>query len=417
MTTAELIKKREEERNMPIQRTAPDLSSMVAKIKPTDVTIQRVNNDVANMSAAKNTAQEKSINRQIDAGNTPVTSAAAMDALKKAPEPISLYEIGKSNASTGIADAEKRVNTPSPINTKEMEEFRNQVIGVRDFGVETPEQAAARERRDYIKQGLTGLTEGLSSLANLYYTTKWAPNQKMVSQMPLLQQRLYRERIERDKRLDQFRAWQRAKADKDADRAYQNALFDKKQEAANKAAALKHNRDLLLAEIKNQLELGKIDKKKAADLELQAAKAKSAQDLEKIKFGYGVALKKTTSASDDKVVDSAIGSDGNIYTRNSKLTDNEAMQIVQSSVPDDEFQSFVTKEQTGDDLDGNPIYKTKIDWRAAAAYALQKGYVTPEELEQMGFKKGKSKSKGKEGGFSYGKGSNQNNQPKGYSFK
>lgn len=376
MTTAELIKKRVEEKNKP---------SVVQ--------------------------QSDALNQQVNAAYESKSAPTETNTLAGNPNGISLYEVGKANASTGIANAENSEKNPSPINTKEMEDFRNQVIGVRDFGVETPEQAAARERRDYIKQGLTGLTEGLSSLANLYYTTKWAPNQKIVSQMPVLQQQLYRERLERDKKLENFRAWQRAKADKDADRAYQDALFDKKQESANKAADLKHKRDVFLAEIKNQLELGKIDKKKAADLELQAAKSKSAQDLEKIKFGYDVALKKTSSAADDKVVDSAIGSDGNIYTRNSKLTDNEAMQIVQSSVPDNEFQSFVTKEQTGNDLDGNPIYKTKTDWRAAAAYALQKGYVTPEVLEQMGFKKGRTSRNNKKSidGFS---GEKQNSNKK-----
>ena len=220
MTTAELIKKREEEKNL--QATQPSFSSMVVKPDPTNVTIP-VDNSV-NREYARNTAQEKSVNRQIEAGNTPETSDAALDALKKVPEQISLYEVGKANAATGIANAENSVKNPSPINTKEMEDFRNQIIGVRDFGVETPEQAERRERNAFIKQGLTGLTEGLSSLANLYYTTKWAPNQKMTSQMPALQQRLYRERLERDKKLENFRAWMRAKAEKDADRAYQEKV-------------------------------------------------------------------------------------------------------------------------------------------------------------------------------------------------
>lgn len=189
MTTAELIKKREEEKNKP---------------------------SVAQQSDA--------LKQQVNAAYESKSAPTETNTLAGNPNGISLYEVGKANAATGIANAENSVKNPSPINTKEMEDFRNQVIGVRDFGVETPEQAAARERRDYIKQGLTGLTEGLSSLANLYYTTKWAPNQKMVSQMPVLQQQLYRERLERDKKLENFRAWQRAKADKDADRAYQEKL-------------------------------------------------------------------------------------------------------------------------------------------------------------------------------------------------
>lgn len=359
MTTAELIKKREEEKNKP---------------------------SVAQQSDA--------LKQQVNAAYESKSAPTETNTLAGNPNGISLYEIGKANASTGIANAENSVKNPSPINTKEMEDFRNQVIGVRDFGVETPEQAAARERRDYIKQGLTGLTEGLSSLANLYYTTKWAPNQKIVSQMPVLQQQLYRERLERDKKLDNFRAWQRAKADKDADRAYQDALFDKKQEAANKAADLKHKRDVLLAEIKHQLELGKIDKKKAADLEVLAFKAKNAEDLAKINFGYDVALKKTSSAADDKVVDSVqVGED--VYTRNTRLTDNELRTLAKYNQHPEEY----TKVEGGDALLGIQGKET-FDWKSAAINAINSGNVPTEVLEQMGFKKG---SKKKIEGFSGGK--------------
>lgn len=387
MTTAELIKKREEEKNL--QVTQPSFSSMVVKPDPTNVTIP-VDNSV-NREYARNTAQEKSVNRQIEAGNAPETSDAALDALKKAPEleRVSLYEVGKANAATGIANDENSVKNPSPINTKEMEDFRNQVIGVRDFGLETPDQAERRERNAFIKQGLTGLTEGLSSLANLYYTTKWAPNQKMVSQMPALQQRLYRERLERDKKLENFRAWQRAKADKKEERAYQEALFDKKQEAANKAADLKHKRDVLLAEIKHQLELGKIDKKKAADLEVLAFKAKNAEDLAKINFGYDVALKKTSSAADDKVVDS-IQVGENVYTRNTRLTDNELRTLAKYNQHPEEY----TKFEGGDEYLGIPG-KEVFDWKSAAINAINSGNVPTEVLEQMGFKKGKTSKKGK----------------------
>lgn len=158
---------------------------------------------------------------------------AAMIA-KGAPEPVaskpeeqkvSLYEIGKQNAgASNIAKAESIMKNPSPITSPEYEKFREQVIGAQQFGVETPEQAAARERRDFIKQGLTGFTEGLSALANLYYTTKGAPSQKLTSQMPELSKRLYAERLARDKKLENFRAWQRAKAEKDEERAYQEKV-------------------------------------------------------------------------------------------------------------------------------------------------------------------------------------------------
>lgn len=130
-----------------------------------------------------------------------------------------LYDAGIKLGSLGNTEA--ALKGKSPITTPEYERFRNEVIGAQQFGVETEEQRKARERRDFIKQGLTGFTEGLSALANLYYTAKGAPSQQLKSNMPELQKRLYQERIDRDKKLENFRAWQRAKAERDEERAYQ----------------------------------------------------------------------------------------------------------------------------------------------------------------------------------------------------
>ena len=405
MTTAELIKKREEEKNL--QATQPSFSSMVVKPDPTNVTIP-VDNSV-NREYARNTAQEKSVNRQIEAGNAPETSDAALDALKKAPEleRVSLYEVGKANASTGIADAENSVKNPSPINTKEMEDFRNQVIGVRDFGLETPEQAAARERRDYIKQGLTGLTEGLSSLANLYYTTKWAPNQKMVSQMPALQQRLYRERLERDKKLENFRAWQRAKADKKEERAYQEALFGKKQEAKAKM-------DAQDAEIKYLRDLGLIDARKAADLEKQKGKADLDKELEGIRQKNRVALASMNNkAAMDRVnagragganatIRVPIGGDGEYAEyRKNDLTNPIVISQIYNSLPDeyrvkgkDKVWNSETKSMEHP-YDENPSTQKMQE---AIGKALSDGYLTEMAPEiQVGGDKKKTGKKSIDG--------------------
>ncbi len=208
MTTAELIKKREEEKNKPLQET------VVPAFKPTEG---------MNMAEARM------------AGNG-VEPTDVVDAPSAKPEnAVSLYDDGVKLGNLG--NTEKTLKGQTPITTPEYEKFRNEVVGAQQFGVETPEQAAARERRDFIKQGLTGFTEGLSALANLYYTTKGAPNQKQVSQMPELSKRLYSERLERDKKLENFRAWQRAKAEKDADRAYQDDLRAKLWEREDKKAA------------------------------------------------------------------------------------------------------------------------------------------------------------------------------------
>lgn len=238
MTTAELLKQREEERNKPLQPNSPSLASMTVKPDP---------NNIEGMKAGMSNAERgelvkdyhyaKETERNLAANEAKPdavkVSEAGKEALMERPkEGVSLYDIGKSfqgSANKAMANA----NT-SPLKTPEYDEFRKQVIGEKHFGVESEEDAAKRERRDYIRQGLTGLTEGLSALANLYYTTKWAPNQKQVSQMPALQQRLYQERLERDKKLENFRNWQRGQAEKDADRAFQERLFSKRQEAEAK---------------------------------------------------------------------------------------------------------------------------------------------------------------------------------------
>lgn len=198
MTTADLIKKREEEKNNPqLNATSP----LVGAPKPAE---------------GVNMAEARML------GNTPQVDVTTTKPNLNTP----LYDAGVSLANVAKDAA---INKSTTITSPEYEKFRNEVIGAQQFGVETEEQKKARERRDFIKQGLTGFTDGLTALANLYYTTKWAPNQKQTYQLPALQQQLYKERLERDKKLENFRAWQRAKAEKDADRAYQEGVRKEQQ--------------------------------------------------------------------------------------------------------------------------------------------------------------------------------------------
>lgn len=258
MKTADLLKKREEEKNNPQPSVTPTIAP-----KPVEG---------ANMAEARMLG---------NGADVPVVKSPDLN--------TPLYDAGVTLGDVA-KDAIINKTKNSPITTPEYEKFRNELIGAQQFGVETEEQKKARERRDFIKQGLTGFTDGLSALANLYYTTKWAPNQKQTYQLPALQQQLYRERLERDKKLENFRAWQRAKAEKDADRAYQEDLFDKKQEAAQKAVDKKAKIDAQSAEIKYLRELGLIDARKAADLEKQKGKATFDKELESIRQKNRVSL-------------------------------------------------------------------------------------------------------------------------------
>ena len=390
MNTADLIKKREEEKDKPIQAT-----STTASVPPVGGMI---------MAEAKM------------AGNgVPITetTASEVQAASTTTNPVSLYEIGKKNASTNIGEAEKMLKgtNVSPISTPAYEKFRNEVIGAQQFGVETEEQKKARERRDFIKQGLTGFTEGLSALANLYYTTKGAPSQTLVSQMPELSKRLYAERLERDKKLENFRAWQRAKADKEEERAYNLNLFNLKQEAADKAAQKKAKIDAQAAEIKYLRDLGLIDARKKADLVKQKGKASLDKELEAIRQQNRVTLAGINNqAAMDRVAAKGgganatirvpIGGDGQYAEyRKNDLTNPIVISQIYNSLPDDyrvrEEKGIKTNEQGEMDpingkypFDENPSTQKMQE---AIGKALSDGYLTEmaPEIQVGGEKKGK----------------------------
>ena len=383
MTTAELIKKREEEKNNPKQPVTP---SIMGAPKPVEG---------LNMAEARM------------AGNSDASSESS-----KQPLNTPLYDAGVS-----LADVAKEAAIKNPITSPEYERFRNEVIGAQQFGVETEEQKKARERRDFIKQGLTGFTEGLSALANLYYTTKGAPSQTLVSQMPELSKRLYAERLERDKKLENFRAWQRAKADKEEERAYNLNLFNLKQEAADKAAQKKAKIDAQAAEIKYLRDLGLIDARKEADLVKQKGKASLDKELEAIRQQNRVTLAGINNqAAMDRVAAKGgganatirvpIGGDGQYAEyRKNDLTNPIVISQIYNSLPDDyrvKGKEKVWNQETKSmeyPYDDNPSTQKMQE---AIGKALSDGYLTEmaPEIQVGGEKKGK-KSKslpGVEGG-------------------
>lgn len=211
MKTADLIKKKEEEKTSSLSGGSSSSTSSGNPFEGKSMGEARMaGNNVTPPSGTSTT----DVQATSTTASVPPVGGMSMAEARMAGNGISLYQDGvdKSNNTTS-----------QKVDSKAVDEFYK-TLNPQDFGVETEEQKKARERRDFIKQGLTGFTEGLSALANLYYTTKGAPSQTLVSQMPELSKRLYAERLERDKKLENFRAWQRAKAEKDADRAYQEKV-------------------------------------------------------------------------------------------------------------------------------------------------------------------------------------------------
>lgn len=367
MTTVELIKKREEEQNKPPQETKKTVN-----VPP-----------VGGMSMAEARM----------AGNSDIPTEPSL------PINTPLYDAGVSLANVAKDAAINKIKS-TPITSPEYERFRNEVVGAQQFGVETPEQAAARERRDFIKQGLTGFTEGLSALANLYYTTKGAPSQKLTSQMPELSKRLYAERLERDKKLENFRAWQRAKADKEEERAYNMNLFNLKQEAANKAADKKAKIDAQAAQIKYLRDLNLIDAKQAADLEKMKGKFELDKELAKINNSAAMARALVRSGENggkgaNATIRVPIGGDGQYAEyRKNDLTNPIVISQIYNSLPDDyrvRGKEKVWNQETKSmeyPYDENPSTQKMQE---AIGKALSDGYLTEmaPEIQVGGEKKGK----------------------------
>lgn len=162
--------------------------------------------------------------------------------------------------------------------------------------------------------------------------------------------------------------------------------FKSKQEAAKASMEFKYQRDLTLKQIDQAFQKGMLDAKGKQTLQQQAVKAKNAKELSALNHKYRLGeISARSNSQNERIVDSVIGGDGNIYTRNTKLTPNEAQQMVLGSgMGEEDLAPFLVEER---DALGN-VTKTKTDWQAAAAYALQNGMVTPEELKSRGFKFG-----------------------------
>lgn len=224
---------------------------------------------------------------------------------------------------------------------------------------ETPDERRKRERREHLGQVFANLGNLIGNAAQLYYTAKGA-----------------------------------VPADLNAGAFAENERMRRIKE---KRDALKARQDAILAEakgndIRNAYNIRLAREKAAAD----AVEAQRGRDMDLLKFGmklkadkdkadadrdenrrHNRAMEANASQAQDKVLDSGIGSDGYVYTRNTKLSANETIQFVKRYLKDDELRQF----QTGDKLTG----KEETDWDAAAAYILQSGRVPADELAARGF--------------------------------
>ena len=163
------------------------------------------------------------------------------------------------------------VNPESPETPQKSLSYADLYMAMNPNKAETPEEKARREKREKRDKVFSAISDGISALSNLFYTTRYAPN--MYDHTKSLSNKA-RERWERIKaqkdaeNRDWFNGYMRAlqlddAKDKD-ERAWQNTLErqakqDEKDAKAEERAAAKEQRDADLADLNMQLMAGKID--------------------------------------------------------------------------------------------------------------------------------------------------------------
>lgn len=319
---------------------------------------------------------------------------------KPAPAPASMKEVVSpaipeghtvSEIRPAIAPATPEPNYADVIGQKGLYGFFKDFYQKPDF--EKEEKVTRRERALSLLGDIANL--GGQMFASSKGARQFAP---INSQVPKYNERLQRIRDAKRANDADFQNKSLSMIFKDYEGKRADDLYKRQQEAAKASMELKYQRDLTLKQIDQAFQVGMLDAKGKQALQQQAIKAKDAKELATLNHKYRLnEIETKENSNNSKIVDSAIGGDGNVYTRNTKLTDNEAMQIVQSSgLNGGDLDAFTTGVKV--DALGKPVPGTgKVDWRAAAAYALQNGMVSEEELKGRGFKSGGAtdSSKGK----------------------
>ena len=236
---------------------------------------------------------------------------------------------------------------------------------------ETPDERRKRERREHLGQVFANLGNLIGNAAQLYYTAKGAVPADLNAGAFAENERMRRIKEKRDALKARQDAILAEAKGNDIRNAYNTRLA--REKAAADAAEKQKGRDLDLLKFGMKL---KADKDKA-----DADRVESKR--------HNQAMEANDSLNNMKVLDSGIASDGYIYTRNSKLSDTEAIQFVRKYMTDDELKRFERKEI-------EPVYnaetgkienveKRYVDWGAAAGEILQSGKVPPDELASRGF--------------------------------
>jgi hypothetical protein len=259
-----------------------------------------------------------------------------------------------------------------------------------------------QRRRENLALGWSGIAQGLSGLANLYYTTKWAPSQKLDNTVGTVYNQVVADRKTRENQIRAMKEHNRARKEAQED-------YDRQQDAAKATRQEQYAQQAKLAEIsqagqnarkeaqleaekeKNQynwaMKLGLVDKNNQAAMDRLKANGQIRVNVATL----NAALKKDIAkfraesggASGGKVKDTCFGSDGILYSGANKLSTNTMAQIVLDCGEGIDTELF--RKQNGVDEYGNPKLG-EVNWREAFNYIAEKGMIPPAALEAAGMK-------------------------------
>lgn len=246
----------------------------------------------------------------------------------------------------------------------------------------TPEEEERRKRSATAVEGIGHLGNVLNAFSNLVFTGKGAPSQTL-HKVPSGDLQKFEDRVSDNRRryigmMTDARGKDRAEWLDDWKNEYNRQKMAKEKELAQAELTYKQAQTEAAkerAEYQRLINAG-VPAKQAAELAYKRAQIDTQKAMQYKNYQQGKNAYKTA--------DSAMDNEGYYYTRSSKLTDNEAKQIVQSSgINGKDLEVFETGAEYNSK--GNKTKSGKVDWQAAAAYAIQNGMLSREELEGRGF--------------------------------
>lgn len=245
-----------------------------------------------------------------------VTNQGAPDNPKNAREVVERGVVNIANPQSPSASTDTEHETPalSPEQQQRVDATAGtdrQIKTIKDWmdaeenRPETPEQRKKRERREKSKRIIAAVSDGISALSNLFFTSQYAPNMynhEKASQMNAVDARLERLKAEREKKHDQYLNFSLRLGDLENERAATLRELEAQQER-QKLAREKAQREqeahgwlAALQPDKQREQAGKANKAEQEAITAQA-EAEAAPEMQRAKLATERARKGSLDAS------------------------------------------------------------------------------------------------------------------------